>query len=594
MMRPDIFDRLPRPTALLLLSSILELTHAHVLRPAPRQPQLATTTVPYHVLNVVSWPLQPTPQPRDPFALGRRQENTVCGYIGGDSALPATCRSGSHCVLDTEHNVVGCCPNGDDSCTAGVYTGCVDANSGPQTEVNPYVYSCSGADVCYMNIFDGGFSQFGCGTASDLATTVLASASGITEELAHPTISLSFTQSVTTLSEPTTLGTVTKTRSTATAPSRASSFPGTPSSTADPDSTTAAVSASTDAGYRTGAIVGGTIGGLAVLVALAALAFFLLRRRGGNVRQGPGPGGIRGKRISPPIPGGGSGFAALAQEPQDDDVFENSRNSPPSRNPMTANPMAMMTPAIVPPPPPQQPPQPQPPPASRGDVAATSSNSSSAAGLTVLPPITTGPPMPFQSEVSPIDMHSSESHNLSPYTGLSSVSVSEYPPSSSRSGGAGSSGGVSGGADGGGGVVGAGQPYSLQYQRQHPSVAATAAAETVVMGRVGPGPGGVVGGSVGNSRSEDQMPLTREVDGFSHGFHGALGRIGEEDEGEGGVGREPYRDDVAGPASSSQAGGGGGGPGNAYDRTGSSSSSSSLHRPLWQQNRRQSRNLMWM
>lgn len=124
----------------------------------------------------------------------------------------------------------------------------------------------------------------------------------------------------------------------------------------------------------------------------------------------------------------------------------------------------------------------------------------------------------------------------------------------------------------------------------------------------GSGNGGLMMGRVGGGHSgtqEDQVPLTREIDDFSQGFSAALGRIGEEDEEDDELGQhEPYRDHVGGASSSgigsggqgSQIGGGGDGGGGGGDAasTHDSMGSSSGHRPLWQQNRRQSRNLMWM
>jgi hypothetical protein len=70
---------------------------------------------------------------------------------------------------------------------------------------------------------------------------------------------------------------------------------------------------------------------------------------------------------------------------------------------------------------------------------------------------------------------------------------------------------------------------------------------------------GVAGGMVGPAPppavEQDRVPLTREVDDFSRGFNDALENIREEDE------------RVSGPPTDT---------------------------PLWQQNRRQSRNMMWM
>ncbi|KAL2129829.1 hypothetical protein VTI74DRAFT_7259 [Chaetomium olivicolor] len=537
-MRADIFDCLPRPTALLLLSGILELTSAHVLQQIPPQTPAPTITIPYRVLNVVSWPLYPTPAPRDPFAPRRRHdENTVCGYIDGDSALPATCGAGSHCVLDTEHNVVGCCPNGAPSCTAGVYTGCVDANSGPQTEINPYVYSCTGAKVCYMNVFDGGFSQFGCGTASDLAATVRTTASGITAALTYPTVSVSYTKGISTLTEPTTLGTVTsrstsaKSTSTSISSSLSSAAPTKPTDPAA--TTTSAVSAATDSAYKTGAIVGGTIGGLAVLIALAALIFFIIRRRNANVRRGPGPGGVRDKIISPPTPNGGTGFAAL---PQDSDAFETG----PAGSVLNQPPMAMTA-----------------------GAAPFAANGSS------LTPLAAAPPMPFQNEVSPLDNDASD-HSMAYDSAGASVSagmVSSVSPSASSNPPS-SSGGASGSGSGNPPVVD-NNPY--HYPGQYP--ASYAGGSGLVMG-MNP----MLHRGIERQLESDQVPLTREIDDFSHGFHAALGRIGEEDE------EELYKDNHQGQSEQRPSGEGSG----THDSTGSNS------RPLWQQNRRQSRNLMWM
>ncbi|EGS21779.1 uncharacterized protein CTHT_0036470 [Thermochaetoides thermophila DSM 1495] len=549
-MTTDIFESSRRPATLLLVSVLLELANAHVVHNLPRQTPAPTITLPYHVLNVVSWPLRPTPPPRrDLFALRQRQSNTVCGYIGGDSALPATCDAGSHCVLDTEHNVIGCCPDGVESCTTGVFTGCVDGNSGPQTEANPYVYSCSGGAVCYKNVFDGGYSQWGCGTASDLATTVRVSASGVSTALDHPTVTVSFTQSVTSLDEPTTLGTVTNVEvsstssltsaslsSTTTSSSRLSATTASslssqtsitrPSSTS-PDtenadvgaSSTSAPSASTNANYRTGAIVGGTIGGLAVLIALISLVFFVIRRRSSNVRKGPGPGGIRSQRISPPKPQGGTGFAALTQDADAFEVPSSHTLLHYNPNPMTMSknaPSLTATGAATA--------------IASGALPAESNNASN--NPDILPPINAGPSIPFQTPADDLD------HDHSPYAyrgAESALAGSAYQPPS-------------------GYAPGSSTAYSYP-----------------VMGRTHAANDGF------NSRLEsDQVPLTRaaEFDEFHQGFQAALDRIGEEDED---MAHEPYRDNPTGSDSAA---------GNSLVPPSS--------RPLWQQNRRQSRNMMWM
>ncbi|KFA53433.1 hypothetical protein S40293_03401 [Stachybotrys chartarum IBT 40293] len=320
MIPVDLFLRLPPSATLLVLVAILQTSNGHAI---PQQ----TKTIGFHELEVQPWPLVPTSVPTGAAQLNNllgRQLNTVCGYIGGDPALPATCSAGSHCAVDVGQGAVGCCPD-QGPCTQGVFTGCVDANSGPQTEVNPYVYSCTGSNVCYRNTFEGGFYQFGCGSASDVAATVVATASG------RPSIALTSVEAVLTddsvaLSAPTTLGTVTsepesstttvstarfssseettrsETETTATS-STATTTSATETTTASSASSTRASSdslptateapASDDDNDGGGAvsntvIIASVIGSIAGALVFAGLAFLLWRRRKGNTRHGPG------------------------------------------------------------------------------------------------------------------------------------------------------------------------------------------------------------------------------------------------------------------------------------------------------------------
>ncbi|KAK6085552.1 hypothetical protein SCUP515_00659 [Seiridium cupressi] len=337
-----LFFHLPPPTLIVVLSTIFGLTDGHAL---PRQ----TTTIEHHELHVIAWPPIPTEAPLSPFELLRRQEdNTVCGYIG-DS--PATCSAGSHCVLDPEHKVMGCCPNGG-ACTAGVFTGCVDYNSGALTEANPYVYTCQGSDVCYKNDFGGGVYQYGCGTASGLATSVQASLSGV--DALVLTRSVLLTETPTTLSEPTTINPSTGTRSfssrsttqsSSTSSTSSSSSTGstsksstssqttitstntTPSTglsetTSSPSSTTTAAAPAATSGFdQTGAIVGGTISGAAVLIALVAIAIFYIQKRR-NRRLGPGPTppvAPQSTEYASPMRSHGAGFAPLPTWHEEDE-----------------------------------------------------------------------------------------------------------------------------------------------------------------------------------------------------------------------------------------------------------------------------------
>lgn len=335
MFPQDLFFRLPTPTALLLLSSLSGLTSAHVARQTPSR-------VPYRPLNVVPLPAPTSP----PLATGaltellrRDDTDTICGYIDSDPKLPATCSAGSHCVKDIDQNVIGCCPNGQDTCTTGVFTACVDANSGPQSELNPYIFTCTGTNVCYKNVFNGGASQYGCGTASDLAATVADSATGLTSDVTLQSVTVSFTasaetlstskgsvtassQTTLTISSPTTLSSLTPkpTSSESTTSTASSKQSSTQSSTASVSSSSTSLPSGTDApatsgagnsGYsQTGAIVGGTFAGVVFVAGLVALGLFLWRRRaGGNARKGPGPRPGDTQYISPMS--GGPGFTPL-------------------------------------------------------------------------------------------------------------------------------------------------------------------------------------------------------------------------------------------------------------------------------------------
>ncbi|KAK3954466.1 hypothetical protein QBC32DRAFT_336087 [Pseudoneurospora amorphoporcata] len=505
IMRTDFFHRLPPPTAFLLLASLLDSTaDAYVALPS-----LPTVTVAHHALDVVSWPLLlPTAAPLGPFDLARRQAgNTICGYIGGLSALPATCSAGSHCVLDITHQVVGCCPDGAATCTSGVFTACVDGNSGPQSEVNPYVFTCTGAQVCYKNLFEGGASQYGCGTAVDQATSVYTTANGLAGAITHSQISVPLTRSASRLSTPTTLGVITSTSASRTSSSVSSasttkSSTSTESTTGTSTTTASSTASSTNPSHtpqappgkpstkaRTGAIVGGTLGGIAALALIGALIFyFLRRRRGANSRIGPGRPGINGKYISSPTPGPNSGFAAVSQDP---DAYETGP-----------------APGYLPP------------------VAPITYNGNGGGGFSK--DLTAGGPSPY-----------------APYTGAAGVAVASAPAVSPT-------------------------PPGHTRQNSYPPAE----------GYHYPGqfPAAYAGGvAARKSKLEpDQVPLAREIDDFSQSFNAALGRIGEEGSSEFGRGD------------------GGNAVGGGADGADGSHFGSGMSRPLWQQNRRQSRNLMWM
>ncbi|KAL1888253.1 hypothetical protein Cpir12675_006235 [Ceratocystis pirilliformis] len=103
--------------------------------------------------------------------------NVVCGYIDGNPLMPAVCNPGSHCAVDKALGAVGCCPD-EGPCDTGIFTGCVDMTGPPPEKVDPLVYVCGAGQVCYKNNYEGGYSQFGCGTPGSPPATVLVNVAG--------------------------------------------------------------------------------------------------------------------------------------------------------------------------------------------------------------------------------------------------------------------------------------------------------------------------------------------------------------------------------------------------------------------------------
>ncbi|KAG6000013.1 hypothetical protein E4U21_006043 [Claviceps maximensis] len=274
---PPIKAALPTLSILILSTTVA----SHVL------PRETDSPAFQHLSRVISWPILAlaTPAPASTLLPLRQESNTVCGYIGGDPDLPATCLPGSHCAVDIEYGAVGCCPD-EGSCERGIFTGCVDQNSGAQTVADPYIFTCRGPNVCYKNFFAGGYFQYGCGTASALATTVLASASG-QPVVKLQSISAQLTATPTHMSEPTALG-VEPTENPSTSSIRDTATAGwgfqemgkhpQPSTTDSPAAPTSQGSSS----HSTAVVVGASVGGVALIFTLALLAFLLWRRISGN------------------------------------------------------------------------------------------------------------------------------------------------------------------------------------------------------------------------------------------------------------------------------------------------------------------------
>ncbi|KAJ8060379.1 hypothetical protein OCU04_010708 [Sclerotinia nivalis] len=240
------------------------------------------------------WSPRPTntiSEPRDLFKRGSIDVD-VCGWIGGNLAQPVGCGSGSSCIHDTSFGFVGCCPTssaGADPipCTNGLYTTCVDHNSVGYTSdsflINNGILSCPASSNCYKINYPQNYLQFGCGPSAanvTAATTFAGQATDLNLQIVYTGVSFNPTI---TIQSPSNFGAATSfpTSTTGTpTQSTASVVAGKGSLTPTvPESPTSAAETSKGSS-NTGAIIGGTVGALVVIIGACIAAFFLIRKRG--------------------------------------------------------------------------------------------------------------------------------------------------------------------------------------------------------------------------------------------------------------------------------------------------------------------------
>ncbi|KAF7872708.1 uncharacterized protein EAF02_008779 [Botrytis sinoallii] len=219
------------------------------------------------------------------------------------------CASGSSCIHDTSYGVIGCCPTssaGSDPipCTDGLYTSCVDHNSAGYASnsfmVNNGILTCPSNSNCYKVNYPENYSQFGCGpsTANVTAVTTFAG-QAIDDNLQIVYTGVTFNPTIT-IQNPSNFGAATSFPSSTTATptqSTASATAGKGSLTPSIPESTGSAAAASKGSSNTGAIVGGTIGALIVIIGASIAAFFLIRKRG-NKRESSIPQGV----TSPPRP----------------------------------------------------------------------------------------------------------------------------------------------------------------------------------------------------------------------------------------------------------------------------------------------------
>ncbi|CCU74631.1 hypothetical protein BGHDH14_bgh03307 [Blumeria hordei DH14] len=247
-----------------------------------------------------------TPAPSaNPTANPNLEQKTVdasiCGWVGGRADAPALCSAGSTCVRDVEHQYVGCCGTSG-SCSAGIYTSCLDRNSmgwsAPGGIQSNGVYTCSANSECYRNTYAGGYYQYGCGEsgwAAQVETTYSGQPTNLVLDLIYTTITFAGATSESTLTASTT------TSSSTSLPLSTSHLPTIPVYTA---SASAIASASSDTKRPPpGAIAGiiiAAVNGAAIIVALGLWLCRRRRKRGrkvASVRPRSNPDISRGLRI---------------------------------------------------------------------------------------------------------------------------------------------------------------------------------------------------------------------------------------------------------------------------------------------------------
>lgn len=283
--------------------------------------------------NSLPWPASnPASNPASSYDQTKRDslDTSTCGWVGGDFSRPVTCSSGSQCVYDSLHQVVGCCPTSG-ACTTGVYTSCTDANNPKQNAADSGVLTCSSGSACYQDTYPGGYRRYGCGAYSDAksvatayigqdptvtlpvvftalaftatgagqpissssmssspsyasssttsSSTSFASSSSTGASPSHmPSSSSSSTRLASSTSLVPTLTSSLRTTFAVAEPTLSSAIGGTVSSAASTSSPSAAATAQGIQG-QIGIIAGSVIGGLAAVLALVALACFFVRKR---------------------------------------------------------------------------------------------------------------------------------------------------------------------------------------------------------------------------------------------------------------------------------------------------------------------------
>lgn len=260
---------------------------------------------PAHETPAATFPLirspKPTEPPPAPRNLKKRNAANTCGYVSGYTGDPLYCATTDVCVYNSDDFYIGCCPSTSTECP--IPTTCYDLSQSQSYASANDVYAlyCANATLpnciqyIYLDHLFTGYSGWGCGIAA-ATDDVYYSATTVTEAGSSSPISSSVTAS-------------------------SSSAGGTTSSASTTSSSSSAAATTSSGGggskksssSNVGPIVGGVVGGVAV-IGLIALGVFYIYRRGQKQGAAPADGAAAGAAgagtgagagQSPPPPGGG-------------------------------------------------------------------------------------------------------------------------------------------------------------------------------------------------------------------------------------------------------------------------------------------------
>ncbi|KAH8679034.1 hypothetical protein BGZ60DRAFT_525765 [Tricladium varicosporioides] len=232
--------------------------------------------------QVEEWSPKPTGVASDPARIFKRSvvDVAICGWFGADSAKPAACPTGSSCIHDTLHAVIGCCTT-DGPCTQGVYTSCMDQRSSGWAStsggaVNNGVTTCSSSSACYQNTYPGNYMHYTCGD-SNAATQVVTGYNNQPNDVRLQVVYTGVTFGP--LPAATTKPSATATNTNTFSPDMGVA------GKASPVSSGGSTAAPTASKVNAGTVAGGTIAALAGVTVIAALVFWLMRRRNKKIKE---------------------------------------------------------------------------------------------------------------------------------------------------------------------------------------------------------------------------------------------------------------------------------------------------------------------